>query len=404
MSNKINMKTVDGLEEGLANKADIDLSNSPYTTNRILEIPQDIKLTLNNGTLTLKAGSKLYVPNGFEQDGVTPKFDVVTIESDVIQTNGYNTQHSMMYQLSLNTFAPFIQGSNLFSGATDPTGVPTISCNYNTTLNKMRFTSDGGSSWSDVDYSLPFAITTSNNSQYTSIDQVFNGFGYIGSTMFALPGVKVQAPNGKNEDGTYKSNILTVNNVETVTFTSADYPKGQPFIIRPDTAPCLFYANWHFDETSGYVVTDSGVISNAGGICVAGSISADAGKITRLVAPNVDSVANSNASNFSQAGRSYLSGLGKPKRSILLTTGASGSVYRAPANGWFRVTANPYPNTYGRLRTPCLAPVFINTGSSGPIDMEIYAPVSKGEAVIYDYSGSFYSINSIQFIYDEGEN
>ena len=29
-----------------------------YTTNRILEIPQDIKLELNDGTLTLKAGSK----------------------------------------------------------------------------------------------------------------------------------------------------------------------------------------------------------------------------------------------------------------------------------------------------------------------------------------------------------
>ena len=30
-----------------------------YTTNRILEIPQDIKLEINNGSLTLKAGSKL---------------------------------------------------------------------------------------------------------------------------------------------------------------------------------------------------------------------------------------------------------------------------------------------------------------------------------------------------------
>ena len=39
--------------------ANIALTNSPYTTNRILEIPQDIKLELNNGTLTLKAGSIL---------------------------------------------------------------------------------------------------------------------------------------------------------------------------------------------------------------------------------------------------------------------------------------------------------------------------------------------------------
>ena len=35
------------------------LTNSPYTTNRILEIPQDIQMELDNGTLTLKAGSKV---------------------------------------------------------------------------------------------------------------------------------------------------------------------------------------------------------------------------------------------------------------------------------------------------------------------------------------------------------
>ena len=43
----------------------VDYSN---VTNCITKIPQDIKLELNNGTLTLKAGSKVYVPNGFEQD------------------------------------------------------------------------------------------------------------------------------------------------------------------------------------------------------------------------------------------------------------------------------------------------------------------------------------------------
>ena len=46
-------------------KTDLDLANSPYTTNRILEIPQDIKLELNSGTLTLKAGSKLYDGTGY---------------------------------------------------------------------------------------------------------------------------------------------------------------------------------------------------------------------------------------------------------------------------------------------------------------------------------------------------
>ena len=68
-------------------KSDIQSNLLNYTTNRILEIPQDIKLELNNGTLTLKAGSKVYVPNGFESDGTTPKFDVVTIENDIVSQN-----------------------------------------------------------------------------------------------------------------------------------------------------------------------------------------------------------------------------------------------------------------------------------------------------------------------------
>ena len=47
---------------------------SSNVTNCITGIPQDIKLELSSGTLTLKAGSKVYVPNGFEQDGTTKKY------------------------------------------------------------------------------------------------------------------------------------------------------------------------------------------------------------------------------------------------------------------------------------------------------------------------------------------
>lgn len=51
--------------------------NESILTNCLTEIPQDIKLELSNGTLTIKAGSKVYVPNG------VGKFDVVTIQKDV---------------------------------------------------------------------------------------------------------------------------------------------------------------------------------------------------------------------------------------------------------------------------------------------------------------------------------
>lgn len=292
----------------------ISLTNTPYTTNRILEIPQDIKLELNNGTLTLKAGSKVYLPNGFEADGTTPKFDEVVIANDVIQTNGFNTQHFMSYQPSLNNFSHFIQGYNLFSEATDPTGVPTTACNYNTALNKMRFTGDGGSSWSDVDYSLPFAISTSNSSQYTSIDQVFNGFGYIGSTVFALPGVKVQIPNGRNEDGTCKAILTTLASVKTQTFTNAAQrgwylqPNGASSGNSPvysDTQPSQNYIRWFSQKNNQWYDTHSSPELNSKTYVLPLAVfnTDSTGKIASFEPYTVDSVLNSNLSNLSAAGQ-----------------------------------------------------------------------------------------------------
>lgn len=194
--------------------ANIALTNSPYTTNRILEIPQDIKLELNNGTLTLKAGSKVYVPNGFEADGTTPKFDVKIIENDNSTTNTqpYNYKYIMLYNIDTTEFYSFYE-SVFFSGPTQPVGYP-ICVWYDTNNNIIKLTTDSFSTWTKVCFPLGI-IQQSSSGVTTAIDQIFNGFGYIGSTMFVLPGVKVQTPNGKNADGTYKSVIRTIDSVRT---------------------------------------------------------------------------------------------------------------------------------------------------------------------------------------------
>ena len=188
-------------------------------TNCITEIPQDIKLELNNGTLTLKAGSKVYVPNG------AGKFDEVVVSSDRTTTGFVSGEDLVFYNRVTNNFT--IYGTNrIYSGTSAPTGI--LSGNnlwYNTTDNKIKQTTNGGTSWADIDISLPIAKTTGDSSKLTSIDQVFNGFGYIGSTVFALPGVKGLIPNGKNEDGSLKNAEFTVSKVSTVQAgsTSAGY-------------------------------------------------------------------------------------------------------------------------------------------------------------------------------------
>ena len=41
-----------------------DKINQTHITNCITEIPQDIRLEFNNGSIILKSGSKLYIPSG----------------------------------------------------------------------------------------------------------------------------------------------------------------------------------------------------------------------------------------------------------------------------------------------------------------------------------------------------
>ena len=178
-------------------------------TNCITYIPQDIQLELNNGTLTLKAGSKVYVPNGV---GV---FNAVTIASDLTKTATYlNNTQGVVYIKNDNTMDILWIGYT-FSGNTIPTSQP-YELWYDTVGNLVQYSSDQGSTWTSG-HSLPIAVVKGNSSGITSIEQVFNGFGYIGSTVFALPGVKGLIPNGRNTDGTLNNTVTNdYNTVKTV--------------------------------------------------------------------------------------------------------------------------------------------------------------------------------------------
>jgi hypothetical protein len=183
-------------------------------TNCLLEVPQNIKLELNDGILTLKAGSEVIVPNGFEEDGTTPKFDYVTIESD-LSVDLADTRTFVL------TYVPSLKMPNVVDINDVP---PSYNGNqyalvYNPSINKVSRTSDYAVTWQDE--SFPIAIYTTANNTITGIQQVFNGMGYIGSTVWVDKGVKCLLPNGRNEDGSLKNIEITTSNVFTQTATWA---------------------------------------------------------------------------------------------------------------------------------------------------------------------------------------
>ena len=185
--------------------------NKNQITNCILEIPQDIKLELSGNTITLKAGSKVYVPNGFEQDGTTPKFDSVITSSDISTSSSWGSNPCMIALDSSQTMAYSFLLTNQYSGSSAPTSINTGTIWYDTANNIIK--RYDGSTW-ESGISFPLCIGTMvSGTGWTSIDQVFNGSGYIGSTVFALPGIKYLTPAGRNADGTLKNIEYTTDKV-----------------------------------------------------------------------------------------------------------------------------------------------------------------------------------------------
>lgn len=167
-------------------------------TNCLLEVPQRIKLALEGGKMHLYKGSVLTYGDGTN----------LTIEEDVIEDQFVNTTHDdliMVYdtQRTGNKLGIYIQGGNVFSQDTQPTTTIADSIWFDTANNKMKQTHDTGATWYEIP--LPIGIVSVTPNVWKSLDQVFNGMGYVGNTFWVDKGVKGLIPNGRNEDGTLKN-------------------------------------------------------------------------------------------------------------------------------------------------------------------------------------------------------
>ena len=359
----------------------LDIVNTNIT-NCITHIPQDIKLELNAGTFTLKAGSKVYVPNGFEQDGVTRKFDIVTISSDLtIQSGSGWAQDNYMIFYDADS-SSLNQGcfSNMSSGTTEPVDKRDRVW-YDTTNNIIKRFDNPGTSYDKV--SLPICICTNpTGSLFESLIQVFYGFGYIGSTVFALPGVKGLIPNGRNADGTLKNTEITISSVLTTTFTATE--QSTNLALKQNE---LQYHTFIYDEKTNF--NDVKDWMNAGTL-----------KLTAGVVSDFSPKTVFHSLDYND--RAIITGWSRPSSNMYigLSLGASGAAYTATDNGYFfldGVTTAQGGSVYIMANNMTIGDQ--NYLVSGPI--WLIMPVKKGDSatIVYD---SFTAYN-FKFIYAQGE-
>ena len=234
------------IQAGVERLNSIDSLKQSQITNCLLEVPQRIKYELNDGTLTIKAGSVVIVPYGTED--LTAQYPVgSTFINDNFKI--YDTQFAdgkffvwaevqrdyssklantittkRLVLLNLTNFA-FSAYTDSTSSSEPVTGVTTAN-NYRTDLNRVELIRESVAT--DSIASLPLFVSKSDGvNLYAEITQIFNGMGYIGSTVWVDKGVKVLAPNGRNEDGTLKNMEIVTSSIVTSTSTST-----QDYIIR----------------------------------------------------------------------------------------------------------------------------------------------------------------------------
>lgn len=198
--------------------------NKTQITNCLLEVPQNINLQLSDGTLTAKAGCIAIFPNGFEADGTTPKFDYVSASSEKTSKPSYTRTNGIVHTgPNFNMISDFPYA---YSGPTAPTTGQQYMLWYDTANNLVKRTSDSGATWASG-YSLPLGLINCSSNGYTEITQVFNGMGFIGSTVWVDKGVKCLAPNYRNPDGTLNnkelqtSRLRVYNNASDITLTNS---------------------------------------------------------------------------------------------------------------------------------------------------------------------------------------
>ena len=389
MGTPVNADNMNHIEEGigeheerittLESLPDVYLKTNQIT-NCITEIPQRIKLELKDGTLTLKAGSVLIEPNG------SSVFEDENIKTDKTFNLADSTDGKYLVFRD-----DYFKVEKCVSGSTDSLANTAWHIWYDTENNLVKVIT-GTAGVVGHTTTLPFSLVTVANGAITSIDQVFNGFGYIGSTVWVDKGVKGLIPNGRNEDGTLNNIEVVSDNIKLQTHTST---YNSDIVIGLSVAKDVSHLNvgaYSYDEVNNRNYN----LSNEWRWCVVGTATRTDTKIS-----NFQPKQPFRAVDYSD--KSKISGWGMPSNKYIdLTLGASGTTYTAPANGWFvfskRGTSN---NQYNKLSNGkgFSFTQFVSTNNS---EATVFCPAIKNNVITCNYNTAG-ETTFLRFIYAEGD-
>lgn len=373
-TNRIEEKTNEGIN-ALSNVSNAVLQTS--ITNCLLSVPKRLNIDCSNNMLTIKAGSVVTIPNGFEEDGTTPKFDYRELSSDII-VNYDTTAQNLMISLTTNSTGVVItEQANCYSSDTAPDSSNNVKFWYDKTNNRIKcFTTDS------QDYSLisfPVCVVDCIAEDEFEIKHIFDSTGFIGLTVWADKGIRCLIPAGKNSNGSLNSIDYTI-----------------PYCLTADLS-----------NTDTCVVIDSNGVLTGGADydlfkdthCFIASFSILSGQIEYWKQPQALELLKRNDIP-------ELCAISLPSdRYIDLTLGASGSQYTAPADGWINLVkmsnATNQDMVFETFNNSTLSRYLVAYCPRTTSNIALLVPVSKNEKFSIRYTAGG-ATNTFKFIYAQG--
>ncbi len=235
-------------------------------SNCLTKIPQDIRLSVSSGTLTLGSGSKAYSGSG----------SAINITQNLTASSSGAGSFLVFAKADASALV-LCPLANCSSGTSDPQTENTVY--YNTSTKTVSYYASANT---PTEVSLPLGVCTASG-QITSVDHVFNGFGFIGNVAFILPGVECLCVNGRNADGSLNSVITKISAV-TIPSLLDDVSRTEIYISGTNSAVIMDEGAYSYDALKNYFFFGSSTRS----ACFAFSVTRDdTGRILSLTPQDV---------------------------------------------------------------------------------------------------------------------
>lgn len=207
-----------------------------YLPEGIAEIQRQHDLSFEDGTLTLTAGSTLFVPNGIDAEDGSFIFTAVTTEQDITGNSTYSGSLDayVFVDTDNNNFVARTKRSNninsvtgelldtatqyVFAQETEPAIGTTSAVNgtiwWDLSVNRIKVFNSTADTWIESNYSVPLCVVSCENSVITGISWNFYYCGVCERITWINPGVTFVIPLGVNADkGTYNTQMLQTTDV-----------------------------------------------------------------------------------------------------------------------------------------------------------------------------------------------